>query len=424
MQVRIDGLVLRDVQSFVAQLLADEPAILVGGPRGSGKSTLLRGLTGAAGGTVLDLDDPATARLVTEDPVGAVSSDRLVFVDEYQRVPEILSAVKREVDRDGRPGRFLLAGSVSGRLLPTGTETLTGRVHRMQLPPLGAGEILNGTDRLVERLLREGEPTKLRAGLSRRDYFDLVAAGGYPAALRRPTEPGRRRWYASYLSTVADRDLPDLVDVRHPGALARLYRLIAEETSSVVARSSLGDRLGLNPATARSYLDLLEQVHLIAELPSWTVGVSAKVARRPKLYVTDTGLASAAIQLDGRRLAGSSVGGNFLESFVINEIVKQTAVIDEQLMLAHYRDRSGIEVDAIVERADSSVLAVEVKAATSVSARDARGLRLLRDRLGPQFVAGLVLHTGPITAYIEDRIWALPVAALWGGEGVSSDEDQ
>lgn len=424
MPVRIVAYVERAAAPFVDALMAEEPAILVEGPRGSGKSTLLRAIAAARRGAVLDLDDPATARLVAEDPAGAVGGrPGLVFVDEYERVPDVLSVVKREVDRDGRPGRFLLAGSVSGRLLPTGTETLTGRAHRLVLPPLSAGEILGARAPLLERLVATGEPGRVESGLGRRDYFDLVAAGGYPAALARSTDQARRRWHASYLATVADRDLGALVDVRHPGALSRLYRMVAERTSSVVSRSALAQRLGLNPATARSYLDLLERVFLLSELPGWTAGVSAKVGRRPKAHVTDTGLGASAIQLDAARLATSAVGGSFLESFVVNELAKQAAVIDEPLLLAHFRDRSGVEVDVVVERADGSVFGFEVKSATTASARDTAGLRFLRDRLGDRFTAGVVLHTGPLSAGLGDRVWALPLAALWDagpGPGVPS----
>lgn len=400
--------------------MEEEPAILVEGPRGSGKSTLLRGIATARGGAILDLDDPATARLVAEDPAGAVGGrSGLLLIDEYERVPEVLSVVKRVVDRDGQPGRFLLAGSVSGRLLPSGSETLTGRAHRLALPPFSAGEILGATAPLLERLIATGQPSRIESGLGRRDYFDLVAAGGYPAALARPTDQGRRRWHASYLATVADRDLGPLAEVRHPGALSRLYRLLAEQTSSVVGRTALAGRLGLNPETARSYLDLLVRVFLISELPGWTVGVSAKVARRPKLYVTDTGLGAAAIQLDAGRLASGPVGGSFIESFVVNELAKQAAVIDEPLLLAHFRDRAGAEVDVLVERSDGSVFGFEVKSATSANARDAGGLRFLRDRLNDRFVAGIVLHTGPLTAHLGDRLWALPIAGLWDSDGAA-----
>jgi predicted AAA+ superfamily ATPase len=415
-QFEVRGQVERDSRALVEALLEDEAAIMIEGPRGSGKSTLLREITAGRQGRVLDLDDPATAALVRLDPAGAVAGEGLLFVDEYQRVPEVLSALKREVDRDPRPGRFLLAGSVSGRLLPLGTETLTGRVHRLTLLPLSVGEVLGGPSRLLPGLLA-GEPPDTDSELTRRDYFELAAAGGFPAALRRTGTQARRRWLASYLATVADRDLPDLVDVRHPGALSRLYRLIAEHTASVVNRTMLGERLALNPATARSYLDLLERVHLVTELPSWTVGVSAKVARRPKLHVTDTGLGTAAVGLDAARLASLPAGGGMLETFVFNELAKQAAVIDEPLGLAHFRDRSGIEVDLIIERADGTIVAFEVKSATSVSRRDASGLRFLRERLGDRFRAGIVLHTGTRTARFDNGLWALPVAALWGGAG-------
>ncbi|MGH3851525.1 MAG: DUF4143 domain-containing protein, partial [Pseudonocardiaceae bacterium] len=142
-----------------------------------------------------------------------------------------------------------------------------------------------------------------------------------------------------------------------------------------------------------------------------------------KLYVTDTGLGAASIQLDGRRLAASAVGGSFLETFVVNEITKQVAVIDEPLALAHFRDRSGVEVDMIIERSDGTVIAVEVKSATSAGSSDAGGLRFLRDRLGPRFTVGVVLHTGPVTARIGDRIWSVPVSGLWGGARLDHQTD-
>ena len=145
--------------------------------------------------------------------------------------------------------------------------------------------------------------------------------------------------------------------------------------------------------------------------------MSAKVARRPKLHVTDTGLGAVAIGLDGARLAASPAGGGVLETFVFNELAKQAAAIDEPLVFAHFRDRSGIEVDIIIERADGTVVAIEVKSATSVSGRDASGLRFLRERLGERFRAGILLHTGARSARLDGDLWALPVAALWGGTG-------
>lgn len=415
MHITVAGHVHRDARPFLDELIKDEPAVLVEGPRGSGKSTLIREIAAEQGARLVDLDDEAVLSLVRQDPTSALTDPGLVIVDEFQREPAVLSVIKRVVDRQGGPGRFLLAGSVNASLLPSGTETLTGRAHRMTLHPLSAAEIVSGELRLLPVLLATGQAPIVTSAMRRPAYFDLIAAGGYPAALARPTPRLRDRWFASYLGSVAERDLPGLVDIRHPGALSRLYRLIAQQTSSTVGPTTLADAISATRNTARAYLDLLMNVHLVRELQGWTVGISAKPTRRPKIHVTDTGLAAAAIATDATRLASGALAGGFLESFVLSELAKQAALVDEPLTLAHFRDRSGIEVDIIVERPNGAVHAFEVKSATTVNQADTRGLRFLRDRLGDRFVSGVLLHTGPLTAHVDDRIWAAPVSALWGG---------
>jgi predicted AAA+ superfamily ATPase len=403
--------VTRDAHAVLAQFLVEEPAVLLEGPRGSGKSTLLRDVVaGSANTRLLDLDDDATVEVVARDPDTALSHDGLVVIDEFQRAPAVLRVVKRAVDRDPEPGRFLLAGSVSAPLLPTGSETLTGRVHRMVLPTLAAGEILAGSARLSTP-----EPPNVVSSLSRPEYFDLVTAGGYPGALRRPTTTLQRRWLASYLASVADRDIPEATEVRHPGVLPRLYRLIAEQTSQVVGRSVIGQQLGLAPATSAAYVELLRHVHLVRELPGWTVGLSAKVGRRPKVHVADTGLGAAAIELESARLASGALAGAFMESFVLAELAQQASLVEEPLTLAHFRDRSGVEVDIVAERPNGEVIGFEVKSATSVNRADGKGLRFLRDRLGARFRVGIVFYTGTVTGRLDERIWATPIGALWGG---------
>lgn len=413
--------VVRWAEAFVDDLLDDEPAILLEGPRGSGKSTLLRSIAQRRKALVLDLDDDSVLRLVREDVGSALASPGLVAIDEFHRVPEVLSYVKRVVDRQGGTARFLLAGSVSSFLLPPGTETLTGRAHRLSLMPLAAAEIFGAKHRWLAELLAAGEPRNFRTTLERSDVFDVVAAGGYPAALRRTTSAQRARWFTSYLATVTDRDLPDLVDVRHSGALSRLYRLIAQQTSSTAVNTELAQALDITPPTAASYRRLLERLYLTTELPGWTVGLSAKAGHRAKVHVTDTGLATGALSLSAQRLATSAMGGAFLESFVVAELSRQATTVDEALTFAHFRDRSGIEVDVIIERPDGSVVAIEVKSARSVHQRDTSGLAFVRDRLGDRFQCGILLHTGPLTARLGERLWAVPVAALWGGASGPTD---
>ena len=242
----------------------------------------------------------------------------------------------------------------------------------------------------------------------------------YPAALRRGSLAAQRRWLQSYLLSVADRDLREFVDVRNPGAVARLFALAAERTAQTVNMHEMGERLEIKPHTVRSYLTLLERCFLVQELPSWTVGLSASSAKRPKLHVIDTGLASASLRADASKLGKLAVGGPLVESFVVSEIRKQAVLLDEAVQLAHYRDAAGREVDLVVERSDGSVIGIEVKSSAGASAGDAKGLRFLRDALGDRFVCGVVLHTGPFTRRMEDRIWATPIPALWGGVGTTA----
>ena len=249
----------------------------------------------------------------------------------------------------------------------------------------------------------------------------MLAAGGYPAALRRATPVQRTCWFASYLATVTDRDLPDLIDVRHSGALSRLYRLIAQRTSSMAVNTELSQSLDVAQPTAASYRRLLERLYLTTELPGWTVGISAKTGHRAKVHVTDTGLAAGVLSLSAQGLATAAIGGGFLESFVVAELTRHATTIDEALTFAHFRDRSGVEVDIIIERPDGSVVAIEVKSARSVNQRDASGLTFLRDRLGDRFQCGILFHTGPLTARLGERVWAVPVAALWDGLSLAKD---
>ena len=238
------------------------------------------------------------------------------------------------------------------------------------------------------------------------------------STLRRATPTQRTRWFASYLATVTDRDLPNLIDIRHSGALSRLYRLIAQRTSSTAINTELSQALDISQPTTASYRRLLERLYLTTELPGWTVGVSAKAGHRAKVHVTDTGLAAGVLSLSAQRLATTAMGGAFLESFVVTELTRQATTIDEALTFAQFRDRSGVEVDILIERPDGSVVGIEVKSARTVNPHDARGLTFLRDRLGDRFGCGVLFHTGPLTARLSERVWAVPVAALW--DGVSS----
>lgn len=395
------------------EALADTPVVAIAGPRQSGKSTLASHLVAARGGTWLSLDDSATLDAARTDPVGFVS-DRfgLVGIDEAQRVPELLLAVKAEVDRDRRPGRFLLTGST--RLLgsPRLADSLAGRMEALTLWPFTQAEL--GPDPpsigLIDCAFEERLSSLRPSSANRTEVLLRAGRGGYIPALER-TDRRRSAWYDSYVSGVIDREVRAVTDATYLRELPRLLRLAAARTSGELNISDFARDLGLSRPTTDSYLAHLEAVFLLQTIPAWSTNLTARVVRRPKLALTDTGLAA---RLIGSRVhTDPEVAGRLIETFVTNELRAQAEWSTARPQLFHYRDRDGAEMDLILEAGDGRVVGIEVKAGATVRADDLRGLRHLEQRLGDGFAAGIVLCTAPEPIHLGRRLWALPISVLW-----------
>lgn len=392
--------------------------LLLGGPRAAGKTTVVTELGRQLGVEVLDLSDDAVLESARQDVAGFLTGRKEpVIIDEYQRLPALLGAVKRAVDRDRRPGAFVLTGSTTGELLPRGTETLTGRVHRMILWGLSQGELIARRESFVdaafthpERLRRYRDPAT-----SRDDYGRLVLRGGFPVAARIERDTARRRWLLDYANSVVGRDLVDLVSLRRPAVFRQTLRSCAARTGQVTNLSDLSNDLGAGRETVRAYLELLERIFLVRRVPAFSRNLNARVAHHPKLHLTDSGLAAALTAADPAWLVRAPLFGALLESFVVSEVLKQLGWCSRSVEVSYYRDRDGHEVDLILEGLDRSVVALEVKSANSVEPADVKNLRYLADRLGADFRHGFVLYTGGVGSRLEDdRFSALPVSALWG----------
>jgi len=403
--------------SVAAQLVEEEPVILLQGPRAGGKTTLLLALAAERAVDLVDLSDDQVLAVAVQDPDGYVRGlPEPVMVDEYQRLPGLLGVIKRSVDRRPRPGAFILAGSVTGSLLPQGSETLAGRSHEMTLWGLSQGEIEGRCERFIDAAF--DHPAVLRGIRSRRsraDYIPLVTRGGYPEAVRRERVSARRRWHLDYAARVADRDLADLVRLRRPAILRKVLAASAARTAQVLNVTDLAEDLGANRHTVGSYLELLERVFLIDQLPAFSRNLTSRIARHPKLHICDTGLGAALGNLDATTLRRSPAFGPLLESFVVAELGKQLGWSQREVALSHFRDRDDHEVDVVLQAADGSVVGIEIKAAASVGPSDLRGLRFLAERLGTDFRRGLVLYAGPASIQLGDdpRMLAVPIDALW-----------
>ena len=387
--------------------------VVVAGPRQAGKSTLAARLVAEAHGTWLTLDDAAVLDAARTDPVGFVRGRRgLIGVDEVQRVPELLLAIKAEVDTARRAGRFLLTGSTRLLGAPRLADSLAGRMEALTLWPFAQAELDSraGPPALIDSAFGDALSDLDPPAVSRAEVLQRAEAGGFLPALDRA---GRRRaaWFDSYVAGVIDREVRALTDATYLRELPRLLRLCAARTSGELNVTDLARDLGLSRSTTDSYLTHLETVFLIQTIPAWSTNLTARVVRRPKLTITDTGL--AARLLGGRLSSDPELAGRLVETFVAGELRAQAEWSQTRPNLFHYRDRDGAEVDLVLESADGRVVGVEVKAGATIRAEDLRGLRLLEQRLGRDFAAGIALCTAPEPRHLGGRLWTLPISALW-----------
>lgn len=398
--------------------LSSGPVVAVTGPRTSGKSTLVRDVV-ASGGTYVDLDDPAVRHLATEDPRAFVRGlAEPVALDEFQRVPELLAAIKAELNRDRRAGRYLLAGSARPDVVPELADFLTGRIELITLWPFAAAELQPGARSIADRLF-DGSVLRARrtSGVERSEIVEAVLRGGYPIAVEL-SAPARGRWFANLAALVVERVGDDVAPVRHRPVATRFLRLAAARTAQVATAAEIGREVGLGRDQAGSYLRLLELAYLTVALPAWSTNLSARVTKRPKLHLVDSGLAAHLQGVTADRLsaidpAAATRFGALLETFVVTEVLKQLGWAELAVEASHFRTSDGVEVDLVLEAADGRIAAVEVKAGGQAGAGTTRGLVHMRDRLGDRFVAGLVLTTGPEAQSIGDRLAVAPVDTLW-----------
>lgn len=418
----MEKLLQRRVQEVAQQRMREAPVVLLQGPRTVGKSTLLRALADRHSGQVVDLDDPAVRAAATDDPTLFVSGHKPIFIDEYQHVPELLNSIKSELNRDGSSGQFVITGSTRFDSLPLAAQSLTGRLHRIEVHPLSQGEIDAQPEVLLELLFADfrAAVTPQQSTTTRHEYADRASRGGFPLAQDRD-EAARSRWFDDYLALCLERDLLEFGRVRQPAALAPLLSRLATQTSQVLNMSRAGDAAGLPASTASDYVKLFESAFLVRLLPAWGRTLRAAVASRPKLHFVDSGLAARLLRLSPAKLAGLDPAslqqfGHLLETFVVGEVLKQASWMPYRPHVGHWRTHDGAEVDLIVEDGnDGSVLGVEVKASGRVHPQDGRGLGRLRHALGERFVGGVVFYTGSHAVRFadDDRIIALPIERLW-----------
>jgi predicted AAA+ superfamily ATPase len=420
MSIPVTGLIDRRLNEVVRRRLGEEPVVALQGPRTVGKSTLLQAIASSSAVPVLDLDDLATRDAVAADPALFVSGPEFVCIDEYQKATTVLDAIKAELNRDLHPGRFLITGSTRYDALPAAAQALTGRLHVVTIYPLSQGEVSGSRENFIERLLHDPGHVIAQATDSRTtrdEYIERVTAGGFPLALaRRPSARGR--WFDDYVSLTLERDVTELSKIRQREALPRLLERLAGQTAQMINIAKAAELARMDSETAEAYLKLLEAVFLIHRLRAWGTTLRARASSKPKVHVFDSGVAARLLRLTPEKLArlqptSLQQFGHLLETFAVNEAIKQVSWLDGIAGVGHWRTYDGDEVDFVVEREDGAVLALEIKAAGRVPGDDFKGLRKLRDAVGDAFIGGVVLYLGPRSYTYEDRLHVVPLDRLW-----------
>lgn len=404
-------LITRFIRPRLIEALADTPVVLVHGPRQCGKSTLAQTVKGYA---YITFDDAVQLAAARADPVGfVVDLPDKVILDEVQRVPELFASLKAAVDRDRRPGRFILTGSANVLLAPKLSDSLAGRMELLRLYPLAQCELAGVKSGFIDALFSRAFKAKAHGRLGA-ELAERIVAGGYPAALARAAGRRRRDWYRAYLETLVQRDVRELARISSLDALPRLLQLAAGQTARLLNVSELAAPFQLSRPTIRDYVTLLERIFLIELLPPWHSNRLSRLVKTPKLHLGDTGLASSLLGVDAGALARDRpLLGQLLETFVLQELRRQASWHDDAIGFHHFRDKDGYEVDMVLEREGRELAGVEVKAAATVTESDFRGLRKLKDASGVRFAGGVVLYDGESTVRFAEDLFAVPIKALW-----------
>ena len=407
-----DTFIPRSLAGSISEAMADTPVVCLLGSRQCGKSTLATRLEPDR--LFVSLDESRYLDVASGDPDGFVRSlPRRVTIDEVQRAPGILRAIKRSVDLDREPGRFLLTGSANLLLLQGADESLAGRMEVERLQPLTESEKERSPGGFLQALLKgELEPAIRGEQGVDGSLADRLLVGGYPEAARRA--PARaREWHREYVRSIVERDVRDVAKVKDADEVRRLLELLAVRTGELQNTSVTANELKISHATVERYLQVLERLFLVRRLPSWQRNRAKRLIKAPKLHVVDSGLAATLSGLDGDSWRDERDRmGHLLESFVVQQLVAQAGWTDSDLRFHHYRDKDKVEVDVVITRGNTT-WGIEVKAAAGVSTRDGRGLRRLAALCGAGFRGGIVLYDGDDTLPLGDGLMAVPMSELW-----------
>ena len=403
----------RHAEARIRAALEDTRIVAIVGPRQSGKTTLARKIAADENMNFVTLDDDQFRQFANDDPGGFMRGLDRAVIDEIQRAPDLILALKKAVDEDTRPGRFLITGSVDlfkGTISP---DSLAGRVETIELLPFSQAEINRRASPSFLIRAFEGDFPALEETGRTQDLIGRVVRGGYPEALSRTNSTRRQAWLSAYARALATRDVAEIANISKTTELSRLLDHAAVASGQTVNLSALASPLGVDGKTVDRWLTLLEQMFVIRRVPAWHRNDLKRLVKTPKLHFIDSGLLASLRRVNESGIENDrSKLGSLLEGFVFSELSKLIGQGDDPASISHFRDRDKVEVDFVLERA-GKIVGVEVKAAATVKPDDFHGLKRLQEATGKAFSCGIILHDGARIQRTGDRLFAMPVSCLW-----------
>lgn len=400
----------RYITNRIYDALKDTPVVLIQGPRQCGKTTLAKMV--GPNFTYYSFDDPEILFFAKHDPKGFVSQlSEYCILDEVQRVPELFSLIKKTIDEERKPGKYILTGSANILLLPQLSDSLTGRMEIIRLYPLAQCEIERAGPNFMAALF-DGF-LKCTYENKGGDITERVLTGGFPEPISRGVPNRQQRWIKNYLEGLILRDLKDINNIQHLKEIPALISILAESSSQLLNYSNIAQMLKISRPTVTLYTTYLENIFLTETLRPWSSNSFKRIVKTPKIHMIDSGLAAFLIGLKQSNLINNMHRfGHILESFVFTEILKHISWLLEDVHLYFFRDDHKNEVDLVLSNGDD-LYGIEVKASSTVNVKDFKGLSMLRKITGTHFKWGFVFYRGNHIIRFEDNMMAVPIPMLW-----------
>lgn len=402
----------RHASACIREALDHMRIVAIVGPRQSGKTTLARQFADEDKRDYITLDNARSRAFAIEDPIGFMRDLDTAVIDEIQYAPDLMLALKKTVDEDTRPGRFLITGSVDLFKGGFSQDSLAGRVATIELLPFSQSEIeKRPPSAFIERAFEADFPGNKDAGHTEK-LAERVVKGGYPEVFSKADPARQRAWLRAYASALTEHDLPEIAPVVKTDQMARLLDHASAMAGQLLNRSSLATPLGVDGKTIDRWIDLLGHMFVLRRTHAWYRNKSKRLIKETKIQFLDPGLLAALQRASAEELeTRKKPFGPLLETFVYSELAKAAALDEEQILIDHYRDKDKLEVDFVLERA-GRIVGIEVKASATATPADFRGLKRLQKIAGKDFVCGILLHDGE-RIHQAGKMYAMPVKMLW-----------